>query len=60
MLKLKARCSGAAVPRTRASLPRNPLLPPPHRYNHAIERDHGEQMRRFGYLPPLDIQKMVS
>jgi hypothetical protein len=26
----------------------------------AIERDHGEQMRRFGYLPPLDIEKKVS
>lgn len=26
----------------------------------AIEREHGEQMRRFGYLPPLDAQKKVS
>ena len=26
----------------------------------AIERDHAEQMRRFGYLPPLDAQKKAS
>lgn len=26
----------------------------------AIERVHGEQMRRFGYLPPLDVEKKAS